>query len=87
MGGFNLQPIFFCPLVGAIYNQSEIIMRKIVEMEGLIEVFPSTKHQVYKFVKMPDNPLPHKKLGRRLVFDVERVYKWFDALPGRDHAE
>jgi hypothetical protein len=61
-------------------------MRNWVEMEGLLDRFPAlqSKFQVYKFTKRSTNPMPHKKMGRRLVFDIERVDRWFDSLPGRD---
>jgi hypothetical protein len=38
-------------------------------------------------VRDPINPIPHKKHGKRLLFDVERVFRWFDGLPGKggDH--
>jgi len=60
-------------------------MRQIVDINGLAELFPLTLHQIRHKVRDPQNPLPHKKCGKRLLFDVERVYKWFDQLPGRDN--
>lgn len=59
--------------------------RQIVDIKGLMEILPLTVNQIYKAVRVADNPLPYKKHGRRLLFDVERVYKWFDGLPGRDY--
>jgi hypothetical protein len=61
-----------------------VVARQICDIKGLTKLLPFTTHQVYKLVRNPENPLPHKKLGRRLLFDLERVYKWLDALPGRD---
>ncbi len=58
--------------------------RQIVDLEGLTEILPFTRHQAYKMVRRAVNPLPHKKLGRRLLFDLERVFAWYDSLPGRD---
>ena len=59
--------------------------RKIVDVGGLKERFPFTEHQIYKLVRRRNHPLPHKKCGKRLLFDLERVYRWFDGLPGRDN--
>jgi hypothetical protein len=58
--------------------------RQIVRLEGLTERYPFTKWQVYKMVRDPVNPIPHKKSGKTLLFDLERVDRWFDRLPGRD---
>ena len=58
--------------------------RQIVDIKGLTEYLPLTVHQIYKAVRDPVNPLPHKKWKKRLLFDIERVFKWFDELPGRD---
>jgi hypothetical protein len=58
--------------------------RQITDIKGLTKVLPFTAHQIYKAVRAPVNPLPHKKFGKRLLFDMDRVYKWFDGLPGRD---
>lgn len=58
--------------------------RQIVDIQGLTKHLPLSVNQIYKAVRRKDYPLPHKKCGKRLLFDLERVYKWFDALPGRD---
>ncbi|ACL05865.1 hypothetical protein Dalk_4183 [Desulfatibacillum aliphaticivorans] len=58
--------------------------RQIVDIKGLSEKMPFTENQLYKLVHKPDNPLPYKKCGKRLLFDLERVYRWFDGLPGKD---
>ena len=61
-------------------------MRQFLDIKALNDkVFPNfTVNQIYKWVRDPLNPIPHKKLGKRLLFDVEKVFRWFDALPGRD---
>ncbi len=59
-------------------------MRQIVDIYGLQKLLPLTLHQIRHKVRDPHNPIPHKKSGKRLLFDVERVYKWFDQLPGVD---
>jgi hypothetical protein len=60
--------------------------RQILDLKGLAENpnFPFTEHQIRKLIIRDDYPLPHKKVGKRLLFDLERVYRWFDALPGKD---
>ena len=58
--------------------------RQIVDIKGLAGHLPLTIHQIYKGVRDPSNPIPHKKWGKRLMFDLERVFKWFDDLPGKD---
>lgn len=58
--------------------------RQIVDLDGLMERMPLTKWQVYKKIRDMEHPLPYRKAGKRLLFDMERVYKWFDGLPGRD---
>lgn len=61
--------------------------RKIVNLDGLVKEFGDagwTKSIIYKMVRAHENPLPHKKNGKRLEFDIERVYRWWDGLPGED---
>jgi hypothetical protein len=62
-------------------------LRQIVDIQGLTGVLPLTVNQIYKGVRDPVNPIPHKKYKKRLMFDLEKVFKWFDALPGRDGAD
>jgi hypothetical protein len=59
--------------------------RQICDIKGLTKLLPFSTHQIYKLVRNPTHPLPFKKAGRRLLFDVEKVYRWFDSLPGKDH--
>ena len=61
--------------------------RQIVDIDGLTARLPLTKNQIYKKIRDPKHPLPYKKTGKRLLFDLERVYKWFDQLPGQDLVE
>ena len=62
--------------------------RQIFNIDGLVDPnrggLPFTKNQIYKLTRHPEHPLPHKKCGKRLLFDLERVHKWFDSLPGKD---
>lgn len=57
--------------------------RQIVDLEGLIKILPLTKNQAYKLIR-GEHPIPYKRVGRRLTFDVEKVYRWWDSLPGAD---
>jgi hypothetical protein len=58
--------------------------RQIVDIKGLSALTPFTVNQIYKKIRSPENPLPYKKCGKRLLFDMEKVYRWFDSLPGKD---
>ncbi|HOH81543.1 MAG TPA: hypothetical protein PLS25_07930 [Methanoregulaceae archaeon] len=56
-------------------------------MSKLIELFQDagwTKAKIYHWTRRHDNPLPHKKNGKCLEFDLEKVYRWWDELPGKD---
>jgi hypothetical protein len=61
-------------------------MRQVVDIKGLAasESFPWTEAQIRDLLRRRDYPLPHKKLGKKFYFDLERVWKWFDSLPGVD---
>ena len=58
--------------------------RQATNLEGIGKVFGFTSHQVYKLVRRPRDPLPHRKIGKLLRFDVEKCWKWFDRQPGKD---
>jgi hypothetical protein len=60
------------------------VARQVTDTEGIGKVFCFTKHQIYKLVRRPLDPLPHRKIGKHLRFDVEKCWKWFDRQPGRD---
>ena len=59
-------------------------MRQIVDIKGLTHILPMTENQLYKAIRRSDYPLPYKKVGKKLLFDLERVFAWFDSLPGKD---
>lgn len=59
-------------------------MRQIVDLNKLCEILPLTQNQAYKLCRVKNHPLPYKKCGKKLWFDMEKVFRWFDALPGRD---
>ena len=61
--------------------------REIVDIKGLADRLPLSTHQIYKAIRHPEYPLPHKKFGKRLLFDLAKVWRWFDRLPGRDDEE
>jgi hypothetical protein len=58
--------------------------RQYEDVKGIAKRFKFTRHQIYKLVKRPSDPLPHRKLGKQLRFDVEKADKWFDRQPGAD---
>ena len=58
--------------------------RQIKTVDGIAEMLGFTRHQVYKFVRRCNDPLPHRKIGKHLRFDVEKVWRWFDRQPGCD---
>ncbi len=58
--------------------------RQIVDVKGLTGILPMTSNMIYKAVRNPVRPIPHKKYGKRLMFDVSKVYQWFDSLNGKD---
>ena len=60
--------------------------RQVEDIEGVAERLRLTKHQVYKLVRRPTDPLPHKRIGRCLRFDLDAVFRWFDRQPGRDES-
>jgi len=43
-----------------------------------------SRHQTYKLVRRPSDPIPHRKIGKHLHFDVEKVLRWFDSQDGVD---
>ena len=59
--------------------------RRIVDIDGLTRILPLTKNQIYRLIKQPVHPIPFKKCNKRLMFDVESVFRWFDSLPGKDN--
>ena len=59
-------------------------MRQIVDVDGVRALLAlASRYQVYHLVHRPEDPLPSKKIGKQLRFDVEKVLKWFDRQPGR----
>jgi len=58
--------------------------RQITDVKGIGERFRFTPHQIYKLVRRQTDPLPHRKIGKHLRFDVEKCWRWFERQPGRD---
>ena len=52
--------------------------RKALDIDAVAATFSLSKSQVYKLVRRPEDPLPHKKLGKVLRFDNDAIWKWFD---------
>jgi hypothetical protein len=61
--------------------------RQATDIQGIAQAFSLTTNQIYKLVRRPVDPLPHKKIGRVLRFDLERAWNWFDRQPGKDSEE
>jgi hypothetical protein len=61
--------------------------RTVVDIKGLAarSEFPWSEHEIRKLINRPDHPLPFKRCGKKYYFDIERVWRWFDNLPGRDN--
>ena len=53
-------------------------MREMIDIDALTERLPFSKHQLYKLTKHPEYPLPHKKIGKKLLFDMSAIWRWFD---------
>ncbi len=59
--------------------------REIWNFKRLCKEYPAlSRSQWYKACRRRDHPVPHKKIGKLLLFDPERISKWFESLPGRD---
>jgi predicted DNA-binding transcriptional regulator AlpA len=58
--------------------------RQYLKVEGVADMLAMTKNQVYKLVRRPIDPLPHRKIGKQLRFDEERIHQWFLCQPGSD---
>lgn len=58
--------------------------RQYLNVDEVAALFRLTKAQVYHLVRRPVNPLPYRKMGKQLRFDLTKLHGWFDCLPGRD---
>lgn len=58
--------------------------RQVTDVEGIGKALCFSKHQIYKLARRCDDPLPHRKIGKHLRFDLEKCWRWFDRQPGRD---
>jgi hypothetical protein len=59
-------------------------LRQILDVQGIGKIFCLTENQIYKLTRRPVDPLPHRKLGKVLRFDVEKCMRWFQRQPGSD---
>jgi hypothetical protein len=66
-------------------------VRQIVDISGIAKLFDFVDQEgrprvsvIYKLVRRPVDPLPHRKIGKHLRFDVEKCLSWFDGQPGTD---
>ena len=69
-------------MISAIYKEN-IMGRQITNVAGICKALHLTRWQVYHLVGRKNDPLPHRKIGKQLRFDIERCLKWFDSQPGR----
>jgi len=67
------------------------VARQILDIEGVAKMLyflnkegRPNRNIIYKLVRRPVDPLPHRKVGKHLRFDVEKCWKWFDRQPGKD---
>jgi predicted DNA-binding transcriptional regulator AlpA len=58
--------------------------RQYLKIEKVAQIFDMSRHQIYKLVRRPQDPLPHRKIGKHLRFDEERIHQWFLRQPGSD---
>lgn len=50
---------------------------------GLTDLLPLTERQIRAKMCQLRNPIPYKKSGKVILFDMEQVWAWFDSLPGK----
>lgn len=55
-----------------------------LNIEGAARMLVMSRHQVHKLVRRVQDPLPHRKLGKHLRFEEEKIYQWFLRQPGTD---
>lgn len=60
---------------------------RVLNMEQLLELFPFTRPAVYGYIRRPRDPLPAKRIGKRLFFLEEATWAWFRRQPGYGPAE
>ena len=65
--------------------------RQLTDIDGVARILlfldengKPDRRKIYKLVRRPHDPLPHRKIGKHLRFDVDRVWNWIDGHPGRD---
>jgi hypothetical protein len=50
-------------------------------MKGLCQRIPFSQWQIYKAIHRDFDKMPCRKSGKRILFDMEEVYDWYDNLP------
>jgi hypothetical protein len=65
--------------------------RQLTDVDGVAKLLyfldeegKPDRRKVYKLVRRDHDPLPHRKIGKHLRFDVSRVWAWIDGQPGAD---
>jgi len=62
-------------------------MREILRIDEVAARLSLTKSQIYHLLRHPEHPLPHKKAGKVILMDWQKILAWYDGLPGRDLEE
>jgi len=58
--------------------------RQYLSVDKVAVMLDMSKHQIYKLVRRPIDPLPYRKIGKHLRFDEERIHQWFLRQAGSD---
>jgi len=61
--------------------------RQYLDVRGAAAYLPFSRNAIYKHIHDPLNPIPHKRFKGKILFEKERLDKWFDRLPGRDDGD
>lgn len=50
--------------------------RRYLTRDELVETLRIGKHAETKFRLDPEDPLPHIRIGRRILYDIDEVHNW-----------
>jgi excisionase family DNA binding protein len=57
---------------------SPILSTRKVNLKKLLEIYPWAQQTVYGWVS--DKYIPHSKVGRHLMFDLDEIEKWIESF-------
>lgn len=57
--------------------------RKYLRIEDAAEYLATNKWHIYELCKRPNDPLPHRRPGKALLFEQSQIDRWVDRQPGR----